>query len=384
MNKIVLSSILLMITNIVIKANNITKAFEKLTVDGYARAAYEMHHIENNKTYKDGAIGGKLHIQTASFYNLSLGASFYSSNAFGNSDNRGLVPFRGEVANGYALLGEAYVKAEFANTTFKIGRQEIDTPFADKDDIGLVPNTFEAYVIENRDIENTTLFFGQIQKMAGVDAEVIDSFTRVNGSNNMQVVGITNNGMENMELSLWYYHMQGAEVNSIVYTDVHYEGSMNSFGYEVALQYAKQTYNQAEDSSIYGVSTSLQYTPSGLTLAFAYNKAYGSAAFSGFGGGPFFSNSEYLIIDNAGKNGTQTWIGTEFDASVVGVDGLTLSLGYATLKDASNVKATELDFVTSYEIDDDIEIHLIASHIKGATLGEDDAKHLRVFANYYF
>jgi len=384
MNKFILSSILLMIMNIVIEANNITKAFEKLTVDGYTRTAYEIHHVENDKTYKDGAIGGKLHIQTAPFYHLSLGASFYSSNAFGNSDNRGLVPFRGEVANGYALLGEAYIKAEFVNTTFKIGRQEIDTPFADRDDIGMVPNTFEAYVIENRDIEHTTLFFGQIQKMAGVDAEVVDTFTRINGSNNMQVVGITNNSIKDVKLSLWYYHMKDAEVDGIVYTDVHYEGSMHSFGYEVALQYAKQTYTQAEDSSIYGISTSLHYTPSGLTLAYAYNKVYGNIAFSGFGGGPFFSNSEYLIIDNAGEDGTQTWIGTEFDASVVGTDGLTLTLGYATLKDASNVKATELDFVTSYEIDKHIEIHLIASHIKGSNLDEDDAKHLRVFTNYYF
>ena len=107
MKNAILYTSILMITTLTINANTIDKAFNALTIDGYVRAAYENHNITHDKTYKDGAIGGKLHIETAPFYNISLGASFYSSNAFGNSDNRGLVPFRGEVANGYALLGRS-------------------------------------------------------------------------------------------------------------------------------------------------------------------------------------------------------------------------------------------------------------------------------------
>jgi len=384
MKNVIFYTTILMIITLTINANTIGKAFNALTIDGYVRAAYENHNITHNKTYKDGAIGGKLHIETAPFYNISLGASFYSSNAFGNSDNRGLVPFRGEVANGYALLGEAYIKAVFKNTTFKIGRQELDTPFAQRDDIGMVPNTFEAYIIENKDIKNITLFLGQIQKMAGVDAEVVDTFTRVNGSNNMQVLGLIYEGLENVGFDAWYYRIKGAEVDSIVYAEARYTGTLHTLGYEVAVQYAKQTYSSADDASVYGISTSLQYEPSGLTFGFAYNKADGNAAFSGFGGGPFFSNSEYLIIDNAAKDGSQTWVGLELDASVLGIEELTLSLGYAILKNETKEKATELDLVLSYEVDKHIEVHLIASNLKGSTLGEDDAKHLRVFANYSF
>ena len=367
-----------------IKANMLSNAFENATVDGYIRAGYEIHNVKKDDIFYDGALGGKLHIKTAPISNISIGASFYTSNSFGSADNRGLVPFRGEVAHSYSILGEAYFKALLGNTTLTLGRQEIETPFAQIDDIGIVPNTFEAYVLENKDIPGTTLYLGQIQKMAGVDAEVVDAFTSINTNHNMQVFGLTYEGFENLGLDAWYYHMKDTEVDSIAYIEARYTETFYALDYEMALQYANQTYSHASDSSIYGISSTLNYLPSGLTLRFAYNKVDGNTAFSGFGGGPFFSNSEYLIIDNAGKDATQVWVGTQFYASVIGKEGLLCSLGYATLKNKTNAKATELDFVVSYEINKHIEVHLIASNLKGSSLGEDDAKHLRIFANYHF
>ena len=384
MKKIVLSTITLMIMTIVINANSLANAFENATVDGYVRAAYEIHHIEGDETFKDGAVGGKLHIETAPIHGISLGSSFYTSNSFGSADNRGLVPFRGEVAHSYAILGEAYLKAVFGNTTLKLGRQEIETPFAQVDDIGMVPNTFEAYILENKDIYSTTLFIGQIQKMAGVDAEIVDQFTRVNGSKNMQVLGVTYEGIKDLTLNAWYYRLKDAQIDSIAYLEASYEGAYNGMGYGLGVQYAKQTYLQEKDALVYGVNASISHEDTGLTVGVAYNKADVNAATSGFGGGPFFSNSEYLIIDNAGKNGSQTWFGLEWDASTMGIDGLTVGISKAILKNENHQTSTEVDLVASYEMDKHVEMHIIASDIDGANVGEDTAKHLRVFANYHF
>ena len=369
---------------IVINANSLANAFENATVDGYVRAAYEIHHIEGDETFKDGAVGGKLHIETAPIHGISLGSSFYTSNSFGSADNRGLVPFRGEVAHSYAILGEAYLKAVFGNTTLKLGRKEIETPFAQVDDIGMVPNTFEAYILENKDIYSTTLFIGQIQKMAGVDAEIVDQFTRVNGSKNMQVLGVTYEGIKDLTLNAWYYRLKDAQIDSIAYLEASYEGAYNGMGYGLGVQYAKQTYLQEKDALVYGVNASISHEDTGLTVGVAYNKADVNAATSGFGGGPFFSNSEYLIIDNAGKNGSQTWFGLEWDASTMGIDGLTVGISKAILKNENHQTSTEVDLVASYEMDKHVEMHIIASDIDGANVGEDTAKHLRVFANYHF
>ena len=384
MNKIVLNTITLMIMSIGINANTLTNAFEKATVDGYMRAAYEIHNVKGDDTFNDGAMGGKLHIETAPIHGISLGSSFYTSNSFGSSDNRGLVPFLGEVANSYSILGEAYLKVAFENTTLTLGRQEIETPFAQVDDIGMVPNTFESYVLENKDLPDTTLFIGQIQKMSGVDAEVVDQFTRVNGTNNMQVVGLTYEGIKDLNLNAWYYYLKNAEIDSIAYMEATYESVFSSINYGLGVQYAKQTYLQEKDTSIYGINTSLGYDHAGIILGFAYNKAVGNAATSGFGGGPFFSNSEYLIIDNAGKDSSQTWFGMELDAGKIGLNGLTVGLSKAILKNENRQKSTEVDFVASYAMSKNIAMHMICSDIDGKNVGEDTAKHIRVFANYYF
>jgi len=375
---------ILMIMTIGIKANILIKAFENATVDGYIRAGYEVHNVKNDNTFEDGALGGKLHIQTAAISGMSIGASFYASNSFGSADNKGLVPFRGEVAHSYSILGEAYVKVQWGNTLIKVGRQEIDTPFAQVDDIGIVPNTFEAYILKNRDIPDTSLFIGQIQKMAGVDAEVVDTFTRVNDNNNIQALGLSYEGVKNLAINAWYYRLKDAQIDSISYLEANYEGLKNGIAYGLGLQYAKQSYLNEEDASIYGIHASLSHESTGLTLGVAYNKANSNEATSGFGGGPFFSNSEYLIVDNAGKNGSQTWFVIEYDASILGLDGLTVSLSKAILKTQANKEATEVDLVASYEVNKDIKLHMIYSDLDGANVGEDTAKHLRIFANYNF
>ena len=367
-----------------LEAETLTSALQQTTVDGYLRGTYQAHDVKNDRTYRDDALGGKLHFETGAFYGVSLGASLYSSNALFNDDNRGLIPLRGENHNSYAILGEAYMQLGFGKSMLKVGRQEIETPFAQVDDIGMIPNTFEAAIFENRDIEDTSIFLGQIQRMAGVDAQLVDEFTNVNGSNHMQVLGVSYEGIKNLALSAWYYNLKGAQIDSIAYLEANYEKELGAMSYGVGLQYAKESYLNEADAKVYSGALSATANEIGLTLATAYSKAKDNAASSGFGGGPFFSNSEYLILDNAGKDGDALWYGAKYDASRVGLEGLTIGLGYVTLTNEAKQEASEADLVLSYEMSDAFEVHAIASNLKGHHVGEDDAKHLRVFANYNF
>jgi hypothetical protein len=353
-------------------------------VDGYIRGTYHTHDIKDDKVYKDDAIGGKLHFETASTDGVSLGASVYTSTSIFNDDNKGLIPLRGETHKSYTIIGEAYLKSEFGKNVLKVGRQEIETPFAQVDDIGMIPNTFEAVTLINTGMENTTIFLGQIQRMAGVDAEIIDEFTRVNGSKNMQVLGLNYDGIANLALAGWYYRLSGAEVDKITYLEATYENEFGAYAYGWGLQYSKQGHNIGSSTRVLGATLNLTAKNMGLTFSGAYNETKDGSAFSGFGGGPFFSNSEYLILDNAGDDAKAKWMGVEFDASLFGVKGLTMGIGKIILETEVEKEATEVDFIASYEINKDTEIHMIYSDLKGTNVGEDDAKHLRVYVNYNF
>ncbi len=52
----------------------------------------------------------------------------------------------------------------FGNTNIKIGRQVLNTPLAGADDARMLPNLFEAAVLSNTDIENTTLIAAHVTR----------------------------------------------------------------------------------------------------------------------------------------------------------------------------------------------------------------------------
>jgi hypothetical protein len=251
------------------------------------------------------------------------------------------------------------------------------------DDIGMVPNTFEAAVFESS-INNSTFFVAHLEKMAGVDAEVVNEFTKLNGSQGVQVFGATYEGFKDLALEAWYYNINEAEVDSITFLEADYEKSVNQMTYGLGLQYANQGYRVGKSANVYGLTLSSTFDALGLTFSGAYTKVEDNAASSGFGGGPFYSNSEYLILDNAGKDGDAKWYGLEYSPTNKILEGLTIALGKVTLENEQGLKATEVDLLTSYEINDDMEIHAIFSDLKGSNVGEDNAKHVRVFANYNF
>ena len=71
----------------------------------------------------------------------------------------------GDGFDNYAFIGQAYINYAFGNTNIKIGRQRLDTPLAGADDARMLPNLFEAAVLSNKDITDTTLIAAHVTKM---------------------------------------------------------------------------------------------------------------------------------------------------------------------------------------------------------------------------
>lgn len=354
-------------------------------LDGYVRAGYQHDDASNT----DLAIGGKLHVETVDWNGISLGASFYTTNALGDNKDGAGVPFFGSNNNSYSILGEAYILGKVGNTSLKIGRQEIDTPYADTDDVGMVPNTFEAAVLTNTDLPDTTFTAAYVRKMAGVDAAVPEKFTDTGMDNGIFTLGIAYEGIENLALQGWAYDIRDSAGDRVfTYFDAVYGASVGNIDYEIGAQFATQEAFAGDpdgNAKIYGISASLGYKPSGLTLSAAYNKTNGTAADNGFGGGPFFTSAEQLTLAEAGADGKAYIVGAEWDASVVGLEGLSFGTGYFTLEDRSGDKAHELDLSAEYAFNDNLSINAVYSDIKdGDNIAGGNFKNTRIFINYKF
>ena len=336
------------------------------------------YHDSANKEGNDLALGGMLHTETKPREGVTFGATVYTSNALFNQNDQGAVSFYDSTSRSYAILSEAYVKGEFGNTMLIFGRQIIDTPFLESDDIGMIPNTFEAYTMVNQDIKDMRLLYAYVRNMSGVDAEIPEIFSDINGDSGVHIVGVNYEGIEDVTLGGWFYALPN--LGKFTYLEAGIEKNYNSFNYQLGAQCALQDFHDSKTANIFGLSARIMNKESALSLMLAYNKSSGGAVDNGFGGGPFFSISENMTLAETGADGEMLTYGLDWDVS----EKLLCSLNKSDLYDAQDNHGYEVDMLVHYALGDNLSFDAIYSKIDNTDISGDKFDNVRVFANYSF
>src|SRR5437588_1056783 len=98
------------------------------------------------------AIGGWVGVKTGYFLDhIAFGATLYTSNPIYAPDDRDGTTLLAPGQNGYTILGEWYAEIRIIdNLTISVGAKGYDTPFINRNDTRMTPNTFEAVVLQGR------------------------------------------------------------------------------------------------------------------------------------------------------------------------------------------------------------------------------------------
>jgi hypothetical protein len=116
---------------------------------------------------------------------LGLENNLVSGEAIGRTTNgsTGVTDFLNGSEKIPLWLGEAYMTYKAGNTIAKIGRMELDTPLAFTETWNAAPNTFEAAVLVNKDLPNTTLVGAYVSRGNGYNNIVgVNRYTVTNGN----------------------------------------------------------------------------------------------------------------------------------------------------------------------------------------------------------
>jgi hypothetical protein len=144
------------------------------TVFGQSRTFYidrtYTGSIENNRNSL--ATGGYIGYKTPEYNGLSAAVVLYGVYGFDIHDEDAEIAgsssydpaLYGDGFKNYIYIGEAYLNYKYENTTVKVGRQKLNTPLAGADDARMLPNLFEAAVVTNTDIKDTTLIAAHITR----------------------------------------------------------------------------------------------------------------------------------------------------------------------------------------------------------------------------
>lgn len=198
--------VLSMAAVVVLSASGIDDAFKSGKVSGQLRAAYvDQDNAVDTDTYTT-SLGGIFKYESGDWNGLKVGIGSYISQkigfATGDGDNANMDVLSNN-AKSYVYVGEAYIDYSGNDFSLRIGRQLINTPLANTDDIRMHPNTFEAAIATYSGIDKTTLIGGCIKRWAGYDSgDDISEFKRLNrgNSNGSSLFGVTNESIENLAL----------------------------------------------------------------------------------------------------------------------------------------------------------------------------------------
>ncbi|WP_373028464.1 OprD family outer membrane porin [Sulfurovum sp.] len=147
------------------------------TFSGQFRAFYVDRTMDNNHLIGNRnslAVGGWVGYDSAEWNGLSAGFKAYGVEGIRLHDMAATndpswysydPSLYGDGGENYGFFGEAYLNYKRGDTNLKIGRQKLNTPLAGADDARMLPNLFEAAVLSNTDIQDTTLVLAQVTQM---------------------------------------------------------------------------------------------------------------------------------------------------------------------------------------------------------------------------
>jgi hypothetical protein len=277
------------------------------TVSGQFRAFYVDRTIsaatDNNRNSLSG--GGWIGYDSAEWNGLSIGGKFYATAGVNIHDqspsdmrDAGLNPstdydpsLYGPDWGSYGYLGEAYLNYKTGNTNFKIGRQKLNTPLIAADDARLLPNLFEAAVLSNTDIEDTTLILAHVTRMAtgdfgnvyspgalslqsgyGLGYEIAGSgnFTDMGtvalgagtDTDGVTVAAVTYKGIDNLSLQAWNYYTH--DILNAFYASADYGFSVSD---SVKMKASAQWINQSDVGDSFAGKVDANYVAGKLTAS---------------------------------------------------------------------------------------------------------------------
>ena len=370
---------------------NFKHMFQDGKVSGRFRVAYGSYNYKEravDDTYAT-AIGGILKYELAEYNGFNVGVAMYASHDIGaltGKDQKLNSDFSSSKGS-YSEVGEAYINYKYKDLNLRVGRQVLDTPLADSDDLRIIQNSFNAAVATYM-YDGFTLMAGNIQSWQGFDAGLDDEWVNI-GDHGVNFGGITYGDM--WEFNIWYYNITNN--TNAFYVDGGLEYPINDdMLLHVMLQYLNESEldNSGYAADIYGAS--IEFVINGLGLNFGYNKSdrkKDKHSFSGMGGGALFTNMDTMILDEITQD-------RESDAYVAGISyeygNLNFLYAYGDFNAKSNAQSdkaeiVEQDISFEYKVNDEFliaAIYVLSEDKASATKTGYDFNRAQVLMNYNF
>jgi len=264
-----------------------------------------------------------------------------------------------------AFINVANITVNYADTTFILGRQLLDTPMLGSFDWLLAPGAFEAYTIANNSFDNTTLVASYVRTMR--DNNAGDDFNELDGDN--WTLGAVYDD-KTISANLWYYNVDGAIKK---YTQFYLDAGYDFGSFATAVQYVMTDYDVGDNSDLFAIKATT--TLGGFDFLAAYSNV--SDRVAGFvGRDTIYTSSWNTFASTSEGDAFKVEVSTTYE-------GLSATTSYAYYEYAQGSdEGYEFDLILGYNFTKCIDANIVYSNTNYGT--SDDINALEIYANYKF
>lgn len=266
-------------------SDNLNDAFKNGKFQGELKAFYSSSNFLGKKTTDEiGVVGGSLNYTTADFYGFSSGVTFQASSVVFEDDNNkvfsnGTIPNHTDFDASGSVLSEAFLNYKISNTNLKVGRQFIATPLVataidGKSSQRVIKDSFEAYILTNTDIKDTTVVAGYVDKYQSSTNSAKDEGEFVDFQDGAYTLYVKNKSLEDLTIQAQYLDVDGLTPTNDS-SNIYFDAEYNINGTTIAAQYLssndKSQSSGKEDGQAFGIK--LQGGVAGLGYLLAYSSS---------------------------------------------------------------------------------------------------------------
>ena len=335
-------------------AGSFGEALKNGTFTAALRTFYFDRSFDEDKTGKEDAkaltFGGIIKYESAAYYGFKFGLAHYSSTRLGNiftrEEGKG-TSILGRDGENLAFLGEAYLQYDIGNTMLKVGRQQLSTPLIQNHDLRILPSVYEAAIIRNKDIPDTMIEVGFVDRYTGFTSKDNGFTDNKTGKDGLVYISATNKSIDGLSLRGQYIKAltDDIERETYSYVDAKYALPFGKDTY-IKAQFGTNGYNIGEDSTLVGAKIGTTF---GMFSVAALYDQISDNAFQAFESGPMYSDWQ----QGYGPYEPSTAFGGQLVFKPMA--GLSVKLGYVDVQSDTNLLIddfTEFNLDAKYTIND--------------------------------
>jgi hypothetical protein len=384
---------------------DLSEAFTNLKIKGELKAGYvDSNFLGATNSDSISAVGGSLNAITGDFYGLKAGATFQGASILNDDlSETNTGPFN---VNGIskrtnyfnaseAVVSESYLEYAPSNTSLKAGRQFIVTPIVSsglegKSSESIIRDSFEAYVLTNTDLPNTTLVAAYIDKWQSQSdgSGSVGNFEKL--EDGAYTVYAKNNSISNLTLQSQYLIVNGITSDSdknVLFLQTDYQVGPHTLSAQYYNSTDKTQNNGAQDGQMIAVRATgpLGLDKLGYLVGYSDSLDKNGAVFTGLGEGETDTILTALPVHDGGvpsRPDTNTLVG----ALIIPISDLTL-IGYAG-KSMSTTHplgdVTGMGTMAIYPVAKNLMLRVNYERVEVEKLITEDTNTTRIYLTYKF